>query len=97
MPEDWRQVGYRTDWVALWGQNGVTFGLTTDETLWTWGLDLGKEPVKTFQTRLELLRRRLTGGRGSISGTAHPPYSAEPRPVLKLIPSPPGPRPNQGR
>ncbi len=97
LPEDWRQRGTRTDWVAVWGQNAVAFGLTTDGTLWTWGLDLGKPPVKTFQTRLELLRRRLTGGRASISATAHPPYSSDPRPLLKLVPSPPGPRPNQGR
>jgi hypothetical protein len=95
LPGDWHQLGSQTNWVSLWGQYGTGFGLTTDGTLWTWGLDLGKEPVKTFQTRLELLRRRLTGNGGPP--TVVLPYSAEPRPLLKLVPSPPGPRPNQGQ
>jgi hypothetical protein len=87
LPDDWRQLGAATNWVALWGQSGVGFGLTSDGTLWTWGLELGKEPVKTLQTRLQMLRRRLTGNGGPP--VAVPPYSSEPRPLLKLVPTPP--------
>jgi hypothetical protein len=85
LPEDWRQRGTGTNWVALWGWNEVGFGLTTDGTLWTWGLDLGKEPVKTLQTRLETLRNRLTGGPRTAATVQ--PYCSDPRPLLKLVDS----------
>jgi ABC-type transport system involved in cytochrome c biogenesis permease component len=85
LAEDWRQLGARSDWVAVWGQAGTGFGLTADGTVWTWGVELGQEPVKTYESRLELLRDRLTGrGRPAASKMTFP-FSAQPRPLLKLV------------
>jgi len=89
LADDWRQLGARSDWVAAWGEARTGFGLTADGTVWTWGVELGQEPVKTYETRLELLRQRLTGGfrpgAGRISGQAPPPFLAQPRPLLRLV------------
>jgi ABC-type transport system involved in cytochrome c biogenesis permease component len=83
--EDWRQLGIRSDWVGVWGQAGTGFGLTADGTVWTWGVELGQEPVKTYESRLQLLRDRLTGGASHTSTRYSPLYSAQPRPLLKLV------------
>jgi ABC-2 family transporter protein len=89
LADDWRQLGARSDWVAAWGESRTGFGLTADGTVWTWGVELGQEPVKSYETRLELLRQRLTGGlrpgAGRISGQTPPPFVAQPRPLLKLV------------
>jgi hypothetical protein len=83
--EDWRQLGTRSDWVAVWGQAGTGFGLTADGTVWTWGAELGREPVKTYESRLELLRERLTGSLRPAASKSSPPSVAQPRPLLKLV------------
>jgi hypothetical protein len=86
--DDWRQLGTRSDWVALWGHQETGFGMTSDGTVWTWGMDLGKEPVKTYESRLELLRDRLTGLVTPRAGKTVPFvafYSTQPRPLLKLV------------
>jgi hypothetical protein len=89
LAEDWRQLGTRSDWVAVWGQARTGFGLTADGTVWTWGVELGQEPVKTYESRLELLRDRLTGGLrptpDNISSPIPPSFVAQPRPLLKLV------------
>ena len=38
---EWRRLGKRSDWAALWGTGGTALGLTADGTLWTWGIDPG--------------------------------------------------------
>ena len=61
--------------------------MTSDGTVWTWGLELDKEPVKSYESRMELLRDRLTG-RAAPSRTTYSmssSYSAQPRPLLKLV------------
>jgi hypothetical protein len=83
--EEWRQVNTRSDWVALWGYAGTGFGLTSDGTVWTWGLDLGKPPVRTYESRLDLLRDRLTGRRRMNPVAMNFPVSPQPRPLLKLV------------
>jgi hypothetical protein len=83
--EDWSQLGTRSDWVGVWGQAGTGFGLTADGTVWTWGVELGQEPVKTYESRLQLLRDRLTGGASHTSIRYSPLYSVQPRPLLKLV------------
>jgi hypothetical protein len=89
LADDWRQLGARSDWVAAWGEGPTGFGLTADGTVWTWGVELGQEPVKTYETRLELLRQRLTGGlrpgAGRFPRQTLPRFVAQPRPLLKLV------------
>ncbi len=88
-PEEWRQLGARSDWVAVWGEARTGFGLTADGTVWTWGVELGQEPGKSYEKRLELLRQRLTGGLGPraamISGQTLSTFVTQPRPLLKLV------------
>jgi ABC-type transport system involved in multi-copper enzyme maturation permease subunit len=83
--DDWRQLGARSDWVAVWGQDETAFGMTSDGTVWTWGKELDKEPVKTYESRLDLLRDRLTGRATPAASKVSAIYSAQPRPLLKLI------------
>jgi hypothetical protein len=82
---DWTRSGARSDWVAVWGAGETGFGMTADGMLWTWGLELGKEPVKTYESRLELLRDRLTGRAAPTASRLTSSYSAQPRPLLKLV------------
>jgi ABC-type transport system involved in cytochrome c biogenesis permease component len=82
---EWRQLGARSDWAAVWGHAGTGFGLTADGTVWTWGIELGKEPVKTYESRLELLRDRLTGRAQANLGRMDSLSTSQPRPLLKLV------------
>ncbi len=73
-----------TDWVASWGHGLTGFGLTADGTVWTWGRELDKEPVKTYASRLEILQSQFSGRYPSAARPA-PSVSAQPRPLLKLL------------
>lgn len=84
----WTRFDERSDWIAVW-YYGAMFGLTSDGTLWTWGLDLGKEPSTTFQGRLNQLRVRLgrlfgTMTRGTVSSSSMP-VQIKPRPLIKFV------------
>jgi hypothetical protein len=81
---DWRKVDARSDWVGVWGLAATGFGLTADGTLWTWGLDLGKDPVKGYESRLRMLQARLTGRIRTPSSQTIYPFSDRPRPLLKM-------------
>jgi hypothetical protein len=82
-PGEWRQLGVRTDWQAVWSTWATGYGLTADGTLWMWGYDFGQEPHTNLAWRVEMLRERL--GNPSIgSGQPLPPYSLEPRALMKL-------------
>jgi hypothetical protein len=85
LAQDWGQLGARPDWVAVWGLEETGFGMTADGTVWTWGLELGTEPVKSYESRLELLRGRLTGRAIQTASKTSSSYSAQPRPLLKLV------------
>ena len=85
LADEWRQLGTRADWVAVWGQAGTGFGLTANGTVWTWGVELSQEPVKTYESRLDLLRARLTGRTQPAASRNSPPAAAQPRPLIKLI------------
>jgi hypothetical protein len=89
LTNDWSQLGARSDWAAVWGHEATGFGMTADGMVWTWGLELGKEPVKTYESRLDLLRDRLTGRAGPSASRAtyslSSSYSALPRPLLELV------------
>jgi hypothetical protein len=82
----WRQIGSRSDWVDVWVAGETWFGLTSDGTLWVWGTDLGAKPVLNFESRLELLKDRLSGGRGGGRQGFIQPILKEPRPLLRLVP-----------
>jgi hypothetical protein len=81
----WHRFGRRSDWVSAWKLDATEFGLTADGTVWTWGADLGQEPPKTYETRLELLRARLTGVPQPAVSKNPGLFVAQPRPLLKLV------------
>jgi hypothetical protein len=82
--QEWRQIGSRSDWVEVWGAGGTLFGLTSDGTLWAWGIDLGAEPALSFESRLQLLKDRLSG-RGGGGQNPTQPMLKQPRPLLRLL------------
>ena len=86
-----RRVGKRSDWVSLWSGAGTALGLTADDTLWTWGIDPGREPVFGFASKVraaQMRLRALAGARatGGLPYTASPPFEKEPRPLVRLVP-----------
>jgi hypothetical protein len=89
-----RQMGNRSDWVELWGVNGTSFGLTADGILWVWGYDLGYDPTVTPTTRIQLLQALIKGQAGRTGPVWNrvglpPPILEEPRPLMKLVNTPP--------
>jgi alpha-tubulin suppressor-like RCC1 family protein/ABC-type transport system involved in multi-copper enzyme maturation permease subunit len=82
--DDWSRIGTRSDWVGVWGEGRTSFGMTADGTVWTWGVELGQEPLTTYESRWQLLRDHLTGGPSHTSTRSSPLYSPQPRPLLKL-------------
>jgi ABC-type transport system involved in multi-copper enzyme maturation permease subunit len=86
---DWRRVGNRTDWVSIWGAGRTAFGLTADGTIWTWGVDMGRDPLDDLSTRLKYMRLRIQsmfrGGRGAAGPAMMPYIQKEPRPLLRLL------------
>ncbi len=93
----WQQVGNRSDWLSVGGNWGTAFGLTSDGTIWFWGVDWNGEPVIDFSSRLNALYGRFMnwfGKPGVTSGaSSRLPCQKEPRPLLQLIPAP-APAPN---
>lgn len=92
----WTRAGKRSDWVAVWSGGVTAFGLTREGTLWTWGVDLGREPAEKSVSRLSELRARLAsalsktppGMMGWPGGKqVEPSYEAEPWPLMKLVPA----------
>ena len=86
---DWRRLGKRSDWAALWGTGGTALGMTGDGTLWTWGIDPGGNQPSDFLSRLKLARSWLTslfgpGPRPMAAGAA-PAYQEQPRPLIRLV------------
>jgi len=88
---NWRRVGKRSDWRELWSTDFTTFGLTSDGVIWTWGFDLGREPVETWWSRGAALAGRIVsfffpsaagGGAAFIR-----PSDSEPWPLMKLVPT----------
>lgn len=87
--DKWRRVGQRSDWVSLWGGGGTVLGLTSDGTVWTWGLDPGREPVFGISSKLNMARARFqaifgTRAPGGFNYSASPPYNQEPRPLMRM-------------
>jgi len=88
----WTREGKRTDWTTLWSGGGAAFGLTTDGTLWTWGADLGREPVEIPASRTVAISQQIAGlfsssRLGTVSGTITRPFESEPWPLMKLVPT----------
>ena len=40
------RIGERQDWMAVWAGPGISFGMTKDGTLWTWGVRLQEQPPR---------------------------------------------------
>ena len=88
-PDEWRRVGKRSDWVSLFSGGGTAFGLTSDGVLWTWGVDLGRQPTQSFAARLKMIQLRFKSMFSSTprpmpTGTT-PPVNNRPRPLIRLV------------
>jgi hypothetical protein len=86
---EWRRLGKRSDWIGLWGTAGTAVGLTADGTLWTWGIDPGREPDLDIISRLKLAQSRLMALFGPAPRPMPvgpmPAYQKEPRPLIRLV------------
>ena len=86
---EWRRLGKRSDWIGLWGTGGTVVGLTAEGTLWTWGIDPGREPGADLASRLKLAQSRLMSlfgpGPRPIPSGAMPAYQKQPRPLMRLV------------
>src|ERR1039458_1367108 len=84
----WRQVDKRSDWVSIWGVGGTAFGLTSDGTLWTWGIDPTRPPVMDLSAKLKMVQLRIKGYFTPrpipTAGPRMPAYQSEPRPLMRL-------------
>jgi hypothetical protein len=86
----WRQVGQRSDWTALWVAGWSVFGLTSDGTLWSWGVDPTGNAVPDLSSRLKMAQQRLMARLG-LAGSAGGPqpmmpvFQSQPRPWLRLV------------
>jgi hypothetical protein len=89
----WRQVGGRSDWTSIWGVGWTTFGLTSDGTLWTWGVDPSQRPALNFSARVELIQLRLkayfAGKPTRLQAPRMPAWHNEPWPLMRLVPATP--------
>ncbi|HWX18814.1 MAG TPA: ABC transporter permease subunit [Candidatus Binatia bacterium] len=87
--EPWRQVGKRSDWVSLWGGGGTAFGLTSDGTLWMWGVDPSRESAPDAASKLKVIQgqvQSLLGTPGPRFGQlAGPTIQKQPRPLLRMV------------
>ena len=87
-PQD--RVGQRSDWVSVWGQNGTVIGLTSDNTLWTWGADFGQQRHYDFGDRVAIFKEAISN---TFAARAGPSWNDEqgyqlqktPRPLLRMI------------
>jgi hypothetical protein len=86
---EWHRLGRRSDWIGLWGTSGTAVGLTADGTLWTWGIDQGREPELDFISRVKLAQSRLKNMFGPaprpLPVGPMPAYQKEPRPLIRLV------------
>ena len=89
--EQWRQVGKRSDWQAIWGSGITGFGLTADGTLWTWGIDPSRNGSWSLAQRLHILQIGITElfasgpARRRMGYGAPPAIQKNPRPLLRVI------------
>ncbi len=85
----WQQFGARSDWLEVWGNGNSMLGLTSDGTLWMWGLDPALQPgalklrVDRLQAKLYQLFNAMPGRGG---GFGLPPIQREPRPLIHFVP-----------
>ena len=84
------RVGQRSDWLSVWGNYQTLIGLTSDGTLWAWGVDQGQARHLDFGDRLGVVKDKLSellGGKlpfnvGDQWGGYQPQKT--PRPLLRL-------------
>ncbi len=90
------RFGERSDWVSVWGEinDQTMIAMTSDGTIWAWGLDYGKESywVQSFAERFGVIKRVITAlfeGRDpsdSVDGILDQyPSQQEPRPLFRLV------------
>jgi alpha-tubulin suppressor-like RCC1 family protein len=85
------RIGQRSDWVSVWGGYKTMVGLTSDGTLWTWGLDFGRAAHMSVGEKLGMLREMIAPVLGGTPphpidydwGEYHP--QKEPRPLFRLV------------
>ena len=85
----------RSDWVSVWGDYWTAIGLTSDGTVWTWGLDYGQkrqDDVGTIGTRIGEIKKMMTDKIGANRQSQGMEYDEsrgyrlqkEPRPLFRL-------------
>jgi ABC-type transport system involved in multi-copper enzyme maturation permease subunit len=86
------RIGQRSDWVSVWGSWKTMVGLTSDGTLWTWGLDFGQTSHMSAGEKLGMLREMVATGLGGASWNTSLNYDwegfqaqKEPRPLFRMV------------
>jgi len=82
----WQQLGKRSDWVAIQAGGPMTFGMTAEGTLWTWGYDPTGPVRPVFSLALVQARvGELFGGAAANVGRGlTPKMQLEPRPLVRF-------------
>jgi alpha-tubulin suppressor-like RCC1 family protein len=92
--DTWHRFGKRSDWVGIWSVSQTALGLTSDGTIWTWGVDLSQGPKPAEGQKLMLLMARiraafggnsLTGFAGTRSSPLRWASQKEPRPLMRMV------------
>jgi alpha-tubulin suppressor-like RCC1 family protein len=86
------RVGRRSDWVSVWASAKTMIGLTSDGTLWAWGLDYGQTSHMGVGEKLGMLRESIAHELGGTPWRTSLNYDwegfqaqKEPRPLFRLV------------
>jgi hypothetical protein len=85
------RFGQRTDWISVWGGAGTLIGLSSDGSLWTWGIDFGQERHYNLGERLDIAKKAIANALGAAPrpgqydewGGYQP--QKEPRMLLRMV------------
>ena len=80
----------RSDWISITGGSQTLIGMTSDGTLWTWGLDFAQKRHYDLGERIGLVTAAITN---SFAPGRPPPYDEwsghqpqkEPRPLIRIV------------
>jgi hypothetical protein len=86
--QQWKQVGKRNDWVSLWSASGTAFGLTSDNTIWTWGYDPTRSPKHSFSSWFKTMQSTVRSKLSKMPVMIpRPPraFQKQPRPLIRIF------------
>jgi alpha-tubulin suppressor-like RCC1 family protein len=85
------RFGQRSDWISAWGGAGTLLGLSSDGSLWTWGLDFRQRRHYSLGERLDLAKTAIadalgaTPRRGQYDEWGGYQPQKEPRLLLRMV------------